>query len=275
MRHALAKRKVQFFGFIAGLCVWLFTDGCVHLSEPSKTASGNAPSEDLASMESENFKLKKDLDSSYKMIQELEKDIADAKMQLLANEALINELQHRCDSQQQRLDAAIIEVVRTKSRLRSIESKAEAASTIAEAEIALNALKKRTGAKDEKLRDEIATAEQLLKMSMDEFKTRNFGGALYLANQAKEQVRGMQMRQKSNVNTADLEGENSFSRPLHLKLLKNGNLRVGPGLHQKILRILNKGTVVTGYSHKDGWVRVETADGVSGWLFYSLLSARK
>lgn len=274
MRHALAKRKVRFFGFIAGLCIWLFAGGCMHLSEPSKTASGNALSEDLSRMESKNFELKRDLDSRDKMIQELEKDIADAKMQLLANEALINELQHRCDNQQQRLDAAIIEVVRTKSRLRSIESKAEAASTIAEAEIALNALKKSTESKDEGLLNEIAAADQLLKMSMDEFKTRNFGGALYLANQAKGQVRGVKMRQKSSVNTADLEGENSFSRPLYLKLSKNGNLRVGPGLHQKIFRILNKGTVVTGYSHKDTWVRIETADGVSGWLFYSLLGAR-
>ena len=41
------------------------------------------------------------------------------------------------------LDEAVVEVVRTKAKLRSIESRAEAASSMAEAEIALKGLAER------------------------------------------------------------------------------------------------------------------------------------
>jgi vacuolar-type H+-ATPase subunit I/STV1 len=207
-------------------------------------------------------------------IQAMKKKIAGLKMQILSHEAQVKDMARRAGNQQQRLDAAIIEVVRTKARLRSLESKAEAASTIAEAEIAVNALKKRAPSVDEVTREEIAAADQLLKMSMEEFQARNFGGALYLASQAKGQVRAVQMQISVGAETAILKGEEPFSQPLPLTLIKNSNLRKGPGLDEKILATLSKGTQVTGYAYKESWVKVKTKDGMTGWLFQSLVEVR-
>lgn len=245
------------------LCCWVMA-GCQHGRQQDSAHT----------IPDENEKLQHALASRDEKIQELEKKVVEFKMQVLEYEASINDLQVRSDSQQQRLDEAIIEVVRTKARLRSLESKAEAASTIAEAEIAVNAIKKQIASADKGTQDQISTADQLLKMSVQEFKSLNYGGALYLANQTKGQVRAVRNRISGNTPMAVLDGETLFSQPLPLKLLKNSNLRQGPGLEQIIIGTLSKGTLVVGYSHKGSWVRVETTEGMAGWLFQSLIGTR-
>jgi hypothetical protein len=90
--------------------------------------------------------------------------------------------------QQKQLDDAITEVVRTKSKLRSIESKAETASTIAEAEIAVKSMRGRIADQRPGKAGGVVKAEQLLKLSTREFKNQNYSGALYLAVQSKNQV---------------------------------------------------------------------------------------
>ena len=60
---------------------------------------------------------------------------------LLEKSEQIKELNKQISLQQKTLDETIQEVVRTKAKLRSLESKAEAASNLAEAEIAHKALK--------------------------------------------------------------------------------------------------------------------------------------
>lgn len=202
----------------------------------------------------------------------LEQDISNLKLQVLGYEALVSDLRRRADIQQKRLDAAIVEVVRTKSKLRSLESKAEAASTLAEAEIAVKTLRQRGGKANEVTLDEISIADQLLNMSIDEFKAQNFGGALYLANQAKGQVRAIQERLDKKAEVTTAEGESLFAQPLKLKVIKEDcNLREGPGLDHKVIDKLENGEVVVGFSFKGSWVRVETKAGQSGWIFQTLV----
>lgn len=269
-------RRTWFKRFVwpmAGICFFWVATGCWHSGRGSTAASAQSAPETLA-MDRKIKDLQGELASRHQKILAMEKELAGLKMQILAHEALAKEMARRAENQQQRLDAAIIEVVRTKARLRSLESKAEAASTIAEAEIAVNALKKRAASADEAARAEIATADQLLKMSTEEFQARNFGGALYLANQAKGQVHAVQMQNSGGAEMSTLEGEEPFAQPLPLKLIKNSNLRRGPGLNEKILATLSMGTQVVGYAFKEGWVKVKTKGGLTGWLFQSLVEVR-
>ena len=67
--------------------------------------------------------------------------LAKLQLRLLERDAQIKQLEERLNSQQEMLDEAIQEVVRAKAKLRTLESKAEAASEMAEAEIAIKALK--------------------------------------------------------------------------------------------------------------------------------------
>lgn len=212
-------------------------------------------------------------------LQSLEDQIAKTNLRILEKEAQVKALEERLNSQQIMLDEAIQEVVRTKAKLRSLESKAEAASDMAEAEIAVKALKIKLGGRS---RDpEIAKAEQLLKMSVKEFERENYGGALYLTNQAKGHIKTAQMHLGSRKMPLDgrrelepVAGETLFAQPIPLQVLKTSNLRERPALSSNILATLEKGTQLIGYSYKDEWVRVTMEDRTVGWIFQTLVGGR-
>jgi hypothetical protein len=232
------------------------------------------PPDNRAALRSENSSLKQALATSEQKVQRLEQELSTLKIQAIEQDTVINELRRRSEAQQKRLGAAIVDVVRSKAKLRSMESKAEAASTIAEAEIAFKALQSRAASFDWVALDEIAIAEHLLEMSADEFNLQNYGGALYLANQAKGRVRTAQDRLSSMVNTSAPSGEDSFAQPLPLKVLKKSNLRSGPGLEHEILAELEKGTLIVGLSHKGSWIKVKAPKEMTGWIYRPLVGAR-
>ncbi|WP_319523507.1 SH3 domain-containing protein [uncultured Desulfosarcina sp.] len=222
----------------------------------------------------ENRTLQKELVAGRAEMEDLERRIADLEIQLLQKEALTIELQRRAALRQQRLDSAITEVVRTKSKLRTIESKAEAASTIAEAEIAVKSLQSRV---DEGAQDQIEVlekAKRLLEQSTAEFKARNFGGALYLAVQSKNQIAAVDNRFQGRDEGAGMAGETVFSHPLRLKVIKNTNLREGPGLDYKVCSTLESGTAIVGHAYKENWIRIDTEKDQTGWVHQSLVTAR-
>lgn len=197
--------------------------------------------------------------------QELEAEIARLQLRLLEKETLTGELEKK-------VDEAIQEVVRAKAKLHSLESKAEAASTIAEAEIALKALKAKAVRPEED--PTLTDAEHLLKMSGREFKKQNYGGALYLASQAKALVSKGQGRLMTREKLPIRPGEVLFAMPLPLQALGKSNIRQGPGLDFKILFTLEKDTPLVGHSFKNEWVRVKSEDGRGGWVFHTLLGGR-
>ena len=251
--------------------------GCMHADQPPAPAAAvvtppPCPSGQTVELERRIAVLENALATCKEKNTRSEQDISNLKLQVLGYEALASDLRRRSDIQQKRLEAAIVEVVRAKSKLRSLESKAEAASTLAEAEIAVETLKKRGASANEVVIDEISVADQLLNMAIDEFKARNFGGALYLANQAKGQVSAVQERLEKKAEATSAEGESLFAQPLDLKVIKDDcNLREGPGLDHKIIGKLHNGEEVVGFSFKGSWVRVETKSGQSGWIFQALV----
>jgi hypothetical protein len=101
-----------------------------------------------------------------------------------------------------------------------------------------------------------------------------YGGALYLANQAKGRVRTAQDRLSSMADISPSSGEASFAQPLPLKVLKKSNLRSGPGLDHKILTELEIGTLLVGLSHKGRWIQVKAPKELTGWIYQPLVGAR-
>lgn len=213
----------------------------------------------------ENKELRQSLESQ-------ESETAKIKLQILEKEAQIRELEERLNSQRVMLDEAVQEVVRAKAKLRSLESKAEAASEIAEAEIAVKAWKVRLAGRGED--PEIVKAEQLLQMSVEEFQKENYGGALYLSSQAKGHIKTSQMLHGGKKKLEAVKGEVLFAQPLPLRVLKTSNLREMPDLKSNILTTLEKGTPLMGYSYKGEWVRVTREDGTGGWIFQTLVGGR-
>ncbi len=249
-------------------------------SAPKKPAPASTPApapevkpDPCAGIAAEQKRLEESLASLNAEKRTLEDQVTSLKLQMLEKETRAKELGERESALDAKLDEAIQEVVRTKSKLRSLESRAEAASNLAEAEIALKTMEAQAkgGGGDR----DLSQAKQLLKRSAEEFKNENYGGALYLANQAKSHLRTGEVRPTSRDKLNPVPGESPFEAPVPLELTRDGNLREGPGLKFKVVATLPKGSKIVGYSRKDRWLRVRDEKGVTGWVFQSLVSDRQ
>ena len=194
---------------------------------------------------------------------ELERQVAELELRLLEKEAQVEELHSRLDDTRN-------EVVRTMAKLQTVASRAEAASGMAEAEIALQSLKSGAGPQD----PEVAQVTKLVRESSAEFNKQNYGGALYLAGQAKALAGGSRGRIAGGNSGASRHGETSFATPIRLRSTGRGNVREGPGTKYDVAFSLDSGSPLTGYSYVDEWIRVSDDSGRSGWIFRSLVARR-
>jgi hypothetical protein len=193
------------------------------------------------------------------------------ELRLLERDTEIQDLNRRLEFGQLRVDDAISEVVRAKAKLRGSESKAEAASELAEAEISFADLAEVPGGPET---PEYEQAAQLIEDSSLEFDAENFGGAIYLASQAKSVISLGQVRLGERAPFETTAGEIPFGVPLPLSLLKNSNIRAGPGLDFRILGTLRQGTPLVGYSYQGEWIHVRLEDGTTGWVYQTLVGGR-
>jgi uncharacterized coiled-coil protein SlyX len=195
-------------------------------------------------------------------VPELERRVAELELRLLEREAQVEELQSRLDDTRN-------EVVRTMAKLQTVASRAEAASGMAEAEIALQSLKSGGG----QPRD-IAHATELVRQSSSEFNKQNYGGALYLAGQAKSLAGGRRGRFGPGGAASSRPGETPFAAPVRLKSTGRGNVREGPGTSFSVVFSLEGGSPLVAYSYVDEWIRVSDDAGRSGWIYRALVTRR-
>jgi len=262
---------------VCGLLIMLLLPLMVACPKTNSATPPVPPGPDLAAYDAlvaDNHRIEQTVREQERMLQEYEARIHRLQLQLLESDARHQAQQAQLLRQQNMLDEAVVEVVRTKAKLRSIESRAEAASSMAEAEIALKGLAERIATNDGGPPEDYLKAEALLRMSTNEFKKENYGGSLYLAGQAQNQIRAIQSHLSHQVDYALAPGEVLFAQPLLLKVLTRSNLRQGPSQRSKINRTLEEGSMIIGYSYKDDWIRVHTEDGSQGWVFQTLVGGR-
>src|SRR4051812_47301628 len=140
----------------------------------------------------------------------LEQRAARLELKVLEQEAQVDELQTR-------LDDARREVVRAMAKLQSLATRAEAASGMAEAEIALQTLRSRNSGGTTPAPPELNQGTQLLQLATAEFDKQNYGGALYLATESKNAAAAGQGRLASDDQTKPRRGEVPFALPLQLQ----------------------------------------------------------
>ena len=187
--------------------------------------------------------------------------IARLELQLLERDATIEDLQ-------QRLDDAQAEIVRAMARLPTAASRAEAASGIAEAEVALRSLR----ASGPVANDAARQVSSLLAQGSGEFDKGNYGGALYLANQARALATSAPARLTSGARGALRPGETAFAVPVRLRTTGRGNVRTGPGTGFAIAFAVAPGASLTGLSYADEWIRVSDESGRGGWISRGLVA---
>ena len=196
-------------------------------------------------------------------LRDLKQRVALLQLQLLERDAQVSELQRSLNEARQ-------EVVRVMARLQTIASRAEAASAIAEAEIAVNAQQAtRPGA------EYLTEARALLEQAGSQFSSGNYGGALYLSGQARRLVRSGEATILAAVDFALAPDETPFQMPVPVQTLRRSNMRDGPGLTFAVIGTLEPESPLTGISYTSEWMRVRDETGRSGWVFYSLLGTRR
>ena len=204
-------------------------------------------------------------------VNELRERAVRAELSLVQRDAEIRQLEERLDAQQKMLDETIEEIVRAKGRLRGMENKAQAASQLAEAEIALKTLRDLPGGGEV---PEYGRAAELIESGTREFTNENYGGAIYLGNQAKTIISLAQARIEDRRRRGGSGDEVSFQAPLPLAVSVGANVRDGPGLDHDVITVLPGSSQVVGYSYKGEWVRVRLEDGREGWIHQTLLRSR-
>lgn len=193
---------------------------------------------------------------------EIERRMARLELRVLEKEAEVEELQTR-------LNDARDEVVRTMAKLRTLASRAEAASAMAEADVALQTFRGKEGARS---LPEMALAQRFSQQSTSEFGKENYGGALYLANQVKSAAADGTSRLAGGNRGATRSGETPFAVPLRLKAAAKGNVREGPGTSFPVVFEASAGESLTAFSYTDDWIRVTDGAGRTGWIFRSLIA---
>lgn len=193
---------------------------------------------------------------------ELEQRIATLQLQSLERAAQVEDLQRQLEAAQQ-------EVVRAMARRQRLASRAEAASAMAEAEIGVAAVTRAAG--DEEA-PEAVQARHLLELGRAEFATENYGGALYLASQARRVARAGDARLRSGAQGDRQPSEVMFALPVRLETVGRSNVRTGPGLGFRVLVTLDPATPVVGRSYTEQWVRITDDEGREGWIFHNLVA---
>lgn len=195
--------------------------------------------------------------------QEAERRLAELQLQLVDRETQIDELQARLDEAQR-------DVVRSLAKVQTLATRAEAASGLAEAEVALETLRRTMGARGLA----VTRTEALLREATDAFNQQNYGGALWLANQAKNRAVVGRGRLEGVAPLEMLKGEQTFAIPIRFETTVRSNLRAGPGTNFETLTTLDAGTPLSGYSYLDEWVHVTDNADRKGWIFFKLLRRR-
>lgn len=190
---------------------------------------------------------------------------AEFRLQLLERDAMIADLQELLRGERQ-------EVVRNMAKLQSQASRAEAASELAEAEIAIRTLKQERGGEASQ---EYLEGTSMLAQSSTEFGRGNFGGAVYLATQARGLATKGRIRLRT-VEGGDVEaGVSAFAIPVPLRTLTRSNVRGGPSTDDRVEFVLDPGTPLNGMSYTKQWVYVVDAAGKGGWIFHMLVGSRE
>jgi SH3-like domain-containing protein len=111
-----------------------------------------------------------------------------------------------------------------------------------------------------------------MQLSAAEFKRKNFGGALYLANQAKVAARahGLAGGRLGNMRS----GEIPFAVPVKLHVSARANVRGGPGTNFAVSFTAESSSTLSGLSYLGDWIRVTNDTANEGWILRSLVVRR-
>jgi len=172
-------------------------------------------------------------------------------------------LEERTALLQRDLELTETEIIRTKARLKGIETRAEASSAIAEARILAGRLDPKARAATRSLcNDNIAKAEQQLTQV-------NYGAAVFFATKAQDIAKKAQEASDPGRRAVS-DDERPAPQASYRVKARSANIRKGPEVTEDVLAEAPEGSVLEASAMKGDWVKV-TYNGTTGWVSRSVL----
>jgi hypothetical protein len=199
-------------------------------------------------------------------------EIARLQQELANREAELRDLRSQQRDQVKALQESAKQVERAKVKLRRLATQAAAASYIAEVEVALAAARLAQGAGSRA--SLLAMAQEILDSSAAPFAQGDYGAAMDLAAQAEQMLATLPDAPVRPAARVRATPKRPFDAAILLQVTIDSNLRRQPRGNAPVITVLKAGTPVVAQAYRNNWLRVETADGRTGWVYQSLLTAR-
>jgi len=196
------------------------------------------------------------------------------RQELANRDAEVRDLRAKEREQVKVLQETTREAARAKVKLRRLATQVDAASYLAEVEVALQSQRTSPGASTNA--PLLALAQGLLEATAAPFAQGDYGSVMDRTAQA-EQLGNVaadnQVRSGSRPRPR-APGEVAFQVAISLKVTIDSNLRRQPLPKSPIVSVLRKDSPLVAHAWKGNWMRVETADGRSGWVDQAQLGAQ-
>jgi hypothetical protein len=212
-----------------------------------------ADSRNCAQLRGENSRLKEGLKTRDLDITKLTADLAYQKDRN-------HQLELLCRSIQQDLTQAEKQFISIERRLQLKETKASAVSALAEAKLSYDKFKSMNGGLQADL-ETLQDIEHKLEESSQLIQKENYAASVYYS----KRVHRMMER------SATFQAYHGAHGETRIVSVSTANLRGGPGLDHDIIATLNFGTVILQVDLANDWSRVETQDGIEGWIHRELI----
>lgn len=151
------------------------------------------------------------------------------------------------------------EIVRTQTKLRSHNNKADTVANLAEVKTVLKAVADK---QDEQILQIIQETEQVITMSVEALKRGNIDKAFQLSNKAQQLIQPIRAKQVKDA---------AFIDPLTMKVLITCNVRTDPGMGGNVLFTLNGGTQIEALAYVKNWIQIRDEKMGKGWVYSRLL----
>ena len=204
------------------------------------------------------------------------REVARLTQELSAREAELRELRaaqrEQAKTAQETTREVTREVTRAKAKARRLATQADAASYLSEVEVAVHALHAAAAAASASPLP--GMAEAFLAAAAEPFARGDYGAAMDRASQSEQVIALATEPKAAGRKPARTSGELLLQVPLPLRAVTDSPVRRQPQAKAPLVGVAGKDTALTAFAWKDGWLRVQTDDGLAGWAEASQLAAR-
>ena len=168
-------------------------------------------------------------------------------------------LEERVALLQRDLEMTETEVIRTKAKLKGVETKAEASSAIAEARILMRRLSQEKGRSQSSAR-----CKELLDRAEQQLREENFGAAAFFASKAQDLL---DATRRGGLGAQ--EQDRPAPRTTYVAKPGGANVRRGPALTEPVVGKVPGGASVEASAMRGDWLKVKLGELV-GWAYRPL-----